>query len=125
MEYLEEAIKAIQTDNAGIHKALEQTNDRVDELSEEVSKMSNGLHKIEGCMGPLCKNVESITDAIVKNGINAGDKSAVLTEVLKTIKILIVISAVTAILGMFGFYKMDTNAKYKDSEIKLRQSDSK
>lgn len=123
VEYLKRAIKHVQDDNQEIRKTLDHTNRRVDELSEGVVEISNGLAKIEGCMQPLCDNVKSITDAVVKNGLGSGgDKTAIMTEIIRAVKLLIVVSVIATVVGMFGFYKMDTSVKHKDSEIKINQT---
>lgn len=108
----------------GIHRTEESctsAHKRIDEIQETVGEMRTDVAKISGQMGPIAKNVEKITSAIIDTGLGSRNgQSEVMLKVLDVIKWLIVASVIGGAIAAVGYYGVNVSAKSHGQQLEIR-----
>lgn len=129
MEELKAAVRRIESGEVQTRESIAKAHERIDGLHSELSKTNaeiattnRSLSKIEGCMEPLCKNVERITDFAMSDHSHAGGESKVMLGLVEVMKYGFAASVIGIVIVTVGYF-LNVNAKdNKGNEISVQSN---
>ena len=118
---------ARRSDVRRVENSVTKAHQRIDTLTGDFATMRADVHEIKGCVGPLCDNVQAITNAIVERGINGvpdSSGSIVLLKIVDLMKWLAVASVIGGVISAVGYYGIKAAGKAGDKELIIEKSNS-
>lgn len=118
----------VQKLHGDVHDIREDTrhaHKRIDELAVIMSDVRDSCTKVAACVGPLCEDVKTITDSIIRGslqGLNQQGNAANQMVLLKFMDVLQKLIIALAVIGCFfaiGYYGMKAAGTSGSTQVNI------